>query len=1250
LFDEKGGLEQKTALLTTIAHEFGHAVVEAEYRKTSDEIKQALHGEYRLWLKQFETDSTFKKVIQGTKPRIQARDWDNTSHYPGDPELNYLLSFVEYMANQTARYLMNTEAGLNLVESTSTGFFRKISRVLKRYYQAVKMSYPAPLGWTQFLEHIVASTSVGRAVANQVRARGRPSPFTESTSSANVDPSNLLAAYNGALFSPYFYARVDGKISSTLGWPRAGEMLMNDLFTNAKEAEDTHVTLDNITFALDSTTISVKKDQQTNRFNWAGLDPKVEDIVGLRLTKEAYEKFKDRSLITDVKELGFEVKDDGVYVTLLRPDMAIPAQVSASFNKATANVQAMLDKVQNAVGATPAERATASTGKDFYGKGVKYLATIIQLLKKNRHIPGITQYMETLYAWSATRMRMITRADDRIKAWTKLGKEQGHRLGQLLFEMNNLGYWPDEEQMVALLQKHKLSQEAYEVFKEIQKDFRDVLLTMEQVMISETSKIADLQQRSLRVQAVRKEFANMRMRPYFPLSRFGKYTIVMRANGPILHEGRMFKQGEVIRFEAFENQGDRDTRMQKLMKDFTGQQIVTHADYIPESVQQFRGLPPNFLQMIVDKLSLTEEQKKGIQILMYEQAPAQSFRHHFQKRANVPGYSMDAMRSYGNYFFHAANNIARIFHYDDFNGAIALLKENMKDLGDRFHGVDLTRRRQIQEHLEGHYQYVMNPQNEWAQLRSVAFHWYLGFMVRSAVVNLTQVPIATYSHLAALYSDAGAIKELARSYGRLRQSLGKDHMDVPEHIMKVRALGHEQGFLDESQATELAAVSEGSMLQRAIAGTPMQRLIRGAGYYGSWLFHHAEKINRAVTFDAAYNLALANPNSKHMVQIRQDFGDTITQMVEEMDLTIDQAAAFIQARDVVTTTQGEYARFNRPALMRGRRGVIFVFKMFMQHMLWLARYEPGGKRYLLIMLGLAGLSGAPFADDIMDIAKWLARMFGGNLDVRKEIRSFVNALGADPDLIMHGIARDSFGMSQVAEMFGVPFPRVDLSGSLSMGRVIPGIEGATDMLTPGEDFNRGMSEATGDVLGAGMNIVTGVLQAIGDPTPNNFKRFERSLPIALRGISRSYRYMSEGREKTRGGATIAKFSMTDPQQAAEAAAVALGFTPTRVSQKWEQVMAQRDAAKYFQIRRKMLLDGLDEARQMKDREAYADIKQDIRRYNKEVPPPLRLSGSDMAQSGKQRAKNRRVLERGQAPQRMFRRLYKEVEEDYPVEE
>jgi hypothetical protein len=362
-----------------------------------------------------------------------------------------------------------------------------------------------------------------------------------------------------------------------------------------------------------------------------------------------------------------------------------------------------------------------------------------------------------------------------------------------------------------------------------------------------------------------------------------------------------------------------------------------------------------------------------------------------------------------------------------------------------------------------------------------------------------------------------------------------------------------------------------------------QAFLRGS----TVMFQAAEKFNRRAT-------ALAT------IRLAQKKG-------------MNSDAIISEAREALRATQFEYARWNRAAFMRGKAGVFFVFMQYIQNILGFLVQDPGRVRYMLMLLMAAGLQGLPGAEDLLDLYDFAARnlkrlgRFEGDprSDIREQLRETIMTLGASPELIMHGLSAQSFGlgMTSVNDMLGTSLPSLTFESSISMGRVIPGWEAAMNGREVGID-------AVKDVAGAAITIPMNILQWTRDEDPSSIRNFERMAPSALKGMLRAYRAMMEGEVTNRQGQSLADFDMNNPQHVGEMIGMFLGAAPTRMARESERRWAGKEAAMYYATMRQNLQlaynYAMEERRKTGDDEAVPEALKDIRWFNRNVPKGQQL--------------------------------------------
>jgi len=881
----------------------------------------------------------------------------------------------------------------------------------------------------------------------------------------------------------------------------------------------------------------------------------------------------------------------------------------------------------------------------------------LQLVQKYGVAP-LQRYIDRVDNWARTKSEIQAPADETVESWMQLPKEDASNVSKALFEATILSdekqakLSPEEE--AALLRKYKIEGKAQEVYQSVKSFFVDILGRLENGLkynaARETMGNEEAANRFLadwastandstaranlvanlaldpgvsinltrRIQDIEKEMGKLRNRNYFPFMRFGKYTVTAKDT-----------KGETVGFWTFSNAKEQEdfykngdeVKAAKLQGQKVAMSVMTDTQFA------FLGMPPSFMEALQGELELSQTQRDQLKEIFIRHSPGRAFLRQLIKRKGIEGFSQDAMRVFSTYALNASNHLARVENYLDMDKALAEFKELRYEMEERTgdsRGI-MTLYNSFQEHRH----YIMNPGNELANLRAMGFMWYLGFNVKSALVNLTQVPMVAYPYLASRYGDASSISELM---GAMKTAAGvfRGKQGFDPTMDQLIARGIREGFLDESLATELAGIAEGSALMRMIPTDQAQRKLNQFSYYGAYLFRNAEKFARIVAFTAA-------------VKLEQKKGGDIDTM-------------FQAGKETVRATMFEYAKWNRPKFMRGPASVFFLFWTFMQNMAYISFGGQGAQtamRVWIMLVLMAGLQGLPFAENLLDVLDWgnekIRRALGikGHYrDLRSEIREMLQSITDNPDIIMHGLARYyGLGPLHLLSMMGVPIPNTDTSGSLSMGRVIPGIKELTGSeRNPDEKFGRTIAELAGPVFGMPYTL----WKAVESNDPDTWKRFERAMPTAMKAASKAGRYFARGQEEFRGGGAVAKFSPYDVQQQAEVVAQTFGFTPTRVTQRYELRAAQQMMKEYFTIRREVLIDNYAFASRNRDREGLADVRQAIKDYNSTVPHnSLRLTSESIKKSLEARQKGAKNRETLTPAEKMWKGAFRDLAEAYP---
>jgi hypothetical protein len=809
---------------------------------------------------------------------------------------------------------------------------------------------------------------------------------------------------------------------------------------------------------------------------------------------------------------------------------------------------------------------------------------------------------------------------------------------------------PNPEEFAALVKKFGLSDQSVRLFQGAVQDFDGFLQRYREILIAEARKIKDPTRQAGSMTNINARIDKILQRPFMPLSRFGKYLItVYDANGTIKHseQTNSLRRQRQIK-EALEASSDR----------LPGDQVVQ--GMVPKAATPFLGMPAGLVDLLAEKLNLSPDQRSVVDQLRFDYAPGHSFKHQFRELDLVPGYSTDFMRNYAHFFFHGANHLTRIQFGDQMRDQINSLNTKQEQLSRAGNRDGANRLGKIIQFMDKHYEAYIDPKSDWAGLRGIMFHWYLGFNPASALVNLTQTPLMTYPYLASVFGDVKATRALARASTDLQNFYKKgtltDAGNVPGADFITRALGEavNRGTISETQAHVLAAVSEDRNLLRHFGrkGESMWLKFQEAS---SWMFEMTEQYNRRLAFRAALQLAYEDVSHKWV-------GDSVRADPLSYQSLIDkgwadgEARAFVAAQNAVAKTQFEYAPWARPAFMRGPIGsTAFVFKLFTQNTLFNLASNPAMLwRWMLVMGVLGGAMGQPGAENINSFLKTMAyRLMGKDFDLEDEGRHFAHDVLNDvigPDVLMHGLAAKGFGMPAVMHSLGANwFPTVDMSRNVGLGDVLPAdpFKPLGPVLEPGKEAWRQAQRAAGAAFGLPLSIYD-----FSESSSNfgDLKKYETWMPRFMGNLSHAFRFAYQGKEVNRAGNAVVRFNVGDTEQMNEILARAAGMQPRRLTEEWGRIQALSEQSAFWQLRRQDLMRQFGEAVKTGDEESKQRILDTIKEFNKKLPDEMKAYGitsTGLKTSVEQRMRAKALQEQGLPVHKRDVPLQRSMEPYYP---
>lgn len=537
--------------------------------------------------------------------------------------------------------------------------------------------------------------------------------------------------------------------------------------------------------------------------------------------------------------------------------------------------------------------------------------------------------------------------------------------------------------------------------------------------------------------------------------------------------------------------------------------------------------------------------------LLVSAMPETSILKSFNARKGTLGYEENAATAFRNVTSNMVSQLARMRYSDKLQSLLGEMNKTAQGL----RGINSVRGAEIVREFEDRYQFAMKPSIEaWARWASSgAFYYNLAGNISSATINLLQTPMVVLPQLGGTYGFTDAARALWRAAG-MYSSSGFSRMvtdingqQVKENAMlsvenlvnsgkapQYKALVQrlkELGFLQTSTARDALEVSNAPTADAGAFRTTAEK----AALYSSFLFHHAERMNREVTAVAAYDLEMARLQKAGVT------GEAA------------QAQAIDKAIRMVEYTHGAGHAESAPSIGHSSLGkVLTVFKRFaftMYYMLFdtIRRSLPvpadatpeqkemvkAARRQLVGIYGMsaifAGAKGVPLY--------WIAE-------------TAYNAFADDDDDQFDEVMRRYLGE------FWFKGPVNYLTNLGIADRV-----GWTDLIYRDQKGDKAdadvLSQFIENILGAPYSMVNNVLRGQELVAEGQFWRgVETMLPVALKNPLKAYRYATEGATTIRG-------DLVGEVNGANAAMQVLGFAPADLLAKYEQnsyIKSKEDAS------------------------------------------------------------------------------------------
>jgi len=310
------------------------------------------------------------------------------------------------------------------------------------------------------------------------------------------------------------------------------------------------------------------------------------------------------------------------------------------------------------------------------------------------------------------------------------------------------------------------------------------------------------------INKVRIQAEQLKKEGYFPLQRFGRYTLHITD-----------AEGKSLYFDMYESRYARNRAERQMRQDeeFKGAHFTT-GEMNEEAYQMYQGTDLDAMRAFAQQAGLDEDPivQEFLKLTLNNRSALKRMIH----RKGIAGFSQDMRRVLASFILSNARYAARQYHMGDMAAAVRAIP---KELGD------------LQKQAQRLYDYVNHPVEEFQKLRGFLFFNFLGGSVASALTNLTQVPLVAAPYFAQF--GAGAVKSLLKWTNPLRKPVG-----AMEQALK-RA--QDEGVVSPQEIYNLTATARGGL------GLGKSRTVQTGLYLWGSLFSAAKQYNRATTFKPA---------------------------------------------------------------------------------------------------------------------------------------------------------------------------------------------------------------------------------------------------------------------------------------------------------------------------------------------------------------------------------------------------------------
>lgn len=658
--------------------------------------------------------------------------------------------------------------------------------------------------------------------------------------------------------------------------------------------------------------------------------------------------------------------------------------------------------------------------------------------------------------------------------------------------------------------------------------------------------------RKARMTQLRQQFEMNRLQgPYFPLARFGNLFVTVRDA----------ESGKVLSFSKFEKAAEQ-REFADLMRRNKGYKVSVGT--LDDSGSLRKAVDPNFVADVEDILAdlpNAETVKDEVWQRYLESLPDYSVRKNRIHRTGRAGFNADALRAFGNQMFHGSHQLARLAHSFDMEEALDATREEANV------SKDPVRDGLVVNEMEKRHEFIMNPTGGplVQKITQAAFIYALAASPKAALVNLSQTVIMGIPILAGY---DGSAKGVTRAVNQLTRALadftaGKGKAENSKRLTaderKAMQEAYDNGLIDRTQSHDLAGIGE-----TGVEYSPARTKVMG---WLAWGFHHTERLNREVTFLAAYRMARTKG--------------------------LPHVGAVQKAGDLTWRAHFDYQNTSRPRIMHNdTMKALLVFRNFTINMLYRLFRDihqaasgdtPEVRREAKIQLagitGMMMLSAGITGTWGFGIMMVLASAFmDDDKDPEAELKkNMVEALGP----MMAGIVLD-----------GVPGYATGTSLSDSIGMRDLWFRSPSTQLEGKDEADYWKAQ----LLGAAPSIADNIVRGYGLlKEGQTYRGIETMMPKAIKDPMKAFRYSTEGATNKRGDVIVEDIGTMDIIRQA------LGFVPAKIAEQYDINNAGYNLQQTILRKRQQLMDEWWKAEEKEDEAKLESLEKDIEAYNDKYP-------------------------------------------------